>query len=288
MKNILIPTDFSDTAERALQYARMLARPSGATLTLMHVTQPFIPDTTLPTGEIGAGVYVTQELEGISEAQLKELASGLQGEGFTTRTEYRIGAVEDEIIAVADEQNPELIVIGRHHFDSFFDRLAGSAATDVAMQAHCPVLVVPSPEEDGGAVGPFSHIVYATQLEFDENDILRPVVDLTRRFNARLTLLKVEADNQPNVFNDQDFITQIEAEFGAERFVQDRVHADSVTEGLTQYLKENKVDLLVMATRERDFLSRLLNPSLTKKMVNTAQVPVLVFHHKDNTGADFV
>ncbi|WP_234733641.1 universal stress protein [Tellurirhabdus bombi] len=290
MKNILIPTDFSESAEHALKYAQMLARLDGATLTLTHVTQPFIPDTTLPTGDIGIGVgaLAAQEMEEISESQLQQLAARLQQEGFTCQTESRMGSVEDEIIALADEQRPDMIVIGRHNFDSFFDRLTGSAASDVAMQAHCPVLVVPSPEEAQGAAIQFKHIVYATQLEFDENHILRPVVDLVRRNNARLTLLKINADNQPDVNNSQEFMAQIKQEFGQERFSEDVVHADNVSEGLTGYIKTHQVDLLVMVTRERDFMSRLLNPSLTKRMVLSSSVPVLVYHAGDTKGADFL
>lgn len=283
MKKIVVPTDFSDASEQALLWAKLLAQPNSASLTLLHVSQPYIPDTTLPTGEFGAGVLVAGELEAVGDEQLKEKAAALQHEGFTCDAIFRIGSVEDEIIDVSDELNPDLIVMGRHQFDTFFDRLAGSAATDVAMQAHCPVLVVPAPDEDRQAAPvQVKHVVYTTQLEFDENDVLRPVVELARQFEAKLTLLKVEADNQPNIYDDSQFLRQIRSEFGQERFHIDKVHADSVSEGLTDYVKHHHVDVLVMATRERDFLSRLLNPSLTKRMVTSSPVPLLVYHAKEN------
>ena len=280
MKNILVPTDFTETSEHAIDWARYIARQYGATLTLLHVTQPYIPDTTLPTGEVGAGVLVVQEMEGISDDRLHQLATRLQGEGFTTRTEVRVGSIEDEVVALADETAADLIVVGRSHFDSFFDRLAGSSSTDVAMTASCPVLVVPTLGEGQSVPVQLGNILYATQLEFNENDVVQPVVALARTFNAKLTLIKVTADNQPSVHDDQQYLNQIKAEFGTDRFAEDTVHADSVSEGLTNYIKSHSVDLLVMATRERDFLSRLLNPSLTKRMVLDSTAPVLVYHAK--------
>ncbi|MFC5408994.1 universal stress protein [Larkinella bovis] len=287
MKNILIPTDFTGTSDLALAWAKFLAKQymaDGAetTLILAHITQPYIPDTTLPTGEVGAGILAAQELEDVGELNLQELAQQLQREGFSTRIESRFGSIDSEIVEVADEVNPDLIVMGRSHIDSFFDWLAGSSAADVAMTAHCPVLVVPTLEHGQSHPVRLSSIAYATQLEFDENHILRPVVQLARTFNSQLRLVKINALNQPNVRDDQQYLAQIVSEFGQSRFVEDNLEADNVTDGLKKYIHTYQIDLLVMATRERDFLSKLLNPSLTKRMVLSADVPVLVYHAEEN------
>ncbi|GAB3898401.1 universal stress protein [Larkinella knui] len=286
MKNILVPTDFTGTSDLALAWAKFIAKQYihdglETTLVLAHVTQPYIPDTTLPTGEVGAGILAAQEMEDVGELNLHEMAEQLEREGFTTRIETRFGSIDGEIVEVADELKPDLIVMGRSHIDTFFDWLAGSSAADVAMTAHCPVLVVPTLEHGQSHPVRLQNIAYATQLEFDENHILRPVVNLVRTFNSNLRLVKIKALNQPNVYDDRQYLDQIESEFGRERFVEDTVNADNVTEGLTKYIKTNQIDLLIMATRERDFLSKLLNPSLTKRMVLSSDVPVLVYHAEE-------
>ncbi|GAB3919344.1 universal stress protein [Larkinella terrae] len=287
MKNILVPTDFTGTSDLALAWAKFLAKQYiqdglETTLVLTHVTQPFIPDTTLPTGEVGAGIMAAQELEDVGDLNLQELAEQLQKEGFQTRIETRFGAIDDEIVEVADEVKPDLIVMGRSHVDTFFDWLAGSSAADVAMTAHCPVLVVPTLDHGRSHPVRLATVAYATQLEFDENHILRPVIQLARAFQSTLRLVKIKAVNQPNVYDDRQYLDQIETEFGRDRFVEDTVNADNVTEGLSKYIAAHQVDLLVMATRKRDFLSRLLNPSLTKRMVLNSDVPVLVYHAEEN------
>jgi nucleotide-binding universal stress UspA family protein len=213
---------------------------------------------------------------------LQELAEKLEKEGFTTRIETRFGSIDDEIIEVADEIKPDLIVMGRSHIDTFFDWLAGSSAADVAMTAHCPVLVVPTLDHGKSHAVSLETIAYATQLEFDENHILRPVIQLARSFQSHLRLVKIKALNQPSVHDARQYLDQIETEFGRERFSEDIVNADNVSEGLTKYIHTHQVDLLIMATRKRDFLSKLLNPSLTKRMVLSSDVPVLVYHAEEN------
>ena len=67
MTNLLFPTDFSTNNVAVLTWVRLFARKTGATITLLHVYQPMVADTTLPTiGDIGVGIAASQEVEEIS------------------------------------------------------------------------------------------------------------------------------------------------------------------------------------------------------------------------------
>ena len=285
MKYILFPTDFSSSSAQALDWARFLTKHFHATLVLVHVYQPPLPDTTLPTiGDMGVGMAASYDVEQIGQERLAELVDQLRSEGLTIESDWRIGHVEDEILDAARAFSADLIITGRHDISTFFDRLAGSAATDVALDASCPVLVVPAPHENAAAnPAQLSKIVYATQLEFDEAAILSQVVTLANAFGATLHFLKVEADNQPNVFDDAQFKASLQRELGDHPVQIELVHARTVTGGLKSYLDHHKADLLVMTTRERGFFDGLLNPSLTERMVMKAHLPLLVYHTQRTT-----
>ena len=280
MKHILFPTDFSSSSSQALDWARFLAKRYTATLVLVHVYQPPLPDTTLPTiGDLGVGMAASYDVEHIGQKKLSELADQLRQEGLAIETDWRIGQVENEILDAAKAFSADLIITGRHDISTFFDRLAGSAATDVALDAACPVLVVPAPHDDATAKpAQVREIVYATQLQFDERNTLSQVVELAHVFDAKLHFLKVDAENQPKVFDEGQFKTQIRQELGDQPVHVDLVHARTVTSGLQSYLEHHKADILVMTTRERGFLDGFLNPSLTERMVMKAHLPVLVYH----------
>ena len=239
MTNLLFPTDFSSTTLAPLDWARLFARKTGATITLLHVYQPMIPDSTLPTiGDPGLGVAASQEIEDITRQRLTELAAELQAEGLSVRAEWRIGATEDEILELARHLPADLIVMGRSNLATFFDRLAGSAVTDVADQATCPVLVVPT-TDDGHAIRPAQvhSIAYAMQAQTTQSLVAAQTDSLIEAFDAHLTVL---TDEQ-----------------------LDTAHPD----------------LIVMQLYPQSgFLDKLLHPNHTARLIEKSVVPVLVYH----------
>jgi nucleotide-binding universal stress UspA family protein len=278
MKTILFPTDFA--INNALAWVKYFARQYSAGIHLLHVHRPALPDTTLPTmGDLGVGAMTTLELEDIGRENLHKFAAQLETEGFSVQTDWRIGGVEDEIVRAAHELDADLIITGRAEMTGFFDRMMGSAATDVARAATCPVLVVPNGPDGEPAPQPhIGQITYASQLEFDERESMLQAVAVAKAFGAQLSLVKVNADNQLNLYDDEQFMAQLQQQHAEIAFDVDTVKARSVTSGLTDYLRENPTDLLVMTTRERGFLANLINPSETERMLERADVPVLVLH----------
>jgi nucleotide-binding universal stress UspA family protein len=170
-----------------------------------------------------------------------------------------------------------MIVIGRTGTGGFLDKLVGSSATQIALHSTCPVLVIPpqrTPEK-------FREVVYATQFEYDESDILKEVYLLMNHLGSRLTLLKIKSDNQPDIQPDNQYITEIKADF---KITDDDIvirKAKHVLDGIEDYCDEVKADLLIMSSRERSFIEEfLINPSVTRKLIVDTHVPLLVFHLK--------
>jgi len=280
MKTILFPTDFTAASHHALEWAKLFARLHNATIVVLHVYQLPIPDTTLPTmGDLGMGVFASAELKTIGRENLEKIVSQIKGEGFTVEIDWRMGSIEDEIINSANDHDADLIVTGRSELTGFFDRLVGSSATDVARGATCPVLVVPNAsDEQTNPPLQIKQIVYATQLEFDERDMMAQALAVAQPFGADLHLVKVNAANQPNVYDDNQFLGQLQRQFGDLPLNVDTVKARTVSAGLREYLDHHPTDLLVMTTRERGFFANLINPSQTEHMVVRSMIPMLVLH----------
>ena len=284
MKTIIFSTDFSESTTHALSWARLFARHYKATLVLVHVQQIILPGAALPiAGEFGVGAGMVVDTEPIGRNELTALADQLIAEGITCQTDLRRGAVKDAILLAAHEHNADLIITGRSELNSFFERIAGTSATGVARGANCPVLVVPTGEPET-VTQPLQlqTIVFTTPLEFDQPEGFSQVVDMARAFGATLRVLHVRAENQPNLNDDKTMLSQLQAVYGSDPLPVDTVDARTVSGGIETYLSTNPADLLVMTTRERDFLSGLLNPSLTGRMVVLAHLPVLVLQAEAN------
>jgi nucleotide-binding universal stress UspA family protein len=276
MKTILVPVDFSENAEKAIEAAKLVASKIDAQLLFLHVFQPYVADAALPMTISSLASY--QELEDGYKKQLETYAADAKRDGFSADSIWETGGPHEAIIKRAQQFSVDLIIVGRTGKGGFFDRLIGSAATGIALKAPCPVLVIP-PQ----VLSPlnFGNIVYATQLEYDETDILREVVQLTTQFSAKLSLIKISSLEQPDIQPDKQYIAQITEELAIPAEDITIRKGGGVLDGIERYCDEVKAGLLIVSTRERGFLEQfIINPSTTKKLVVDTHVPLLVYHLK--------
>ena len=142
-QRFLVPLDFSEYANQALDYAINLARKLGARLTLLHVIQ------SLPLGGVDMGVTLPYTYIQDLEAEIMEnmhaclervTTAGLEGEIVVVH-----GVPFHEIIETAKAQQVALIIMGTHGRTGFQHVLLGSVAEKVVRLAPCPVLVARQP-----------------------------------------------------------------------------------------------------------------------------------------------
>ena len=142
-QRFLVPVDFSEDANQAVQYAIDLASKLGARVTLLHVIQ-LLP---LGSGDMGVTVPYTyiQDLEAditsCMQAYLEQVTTaGLEGEIAVVH-----GVPFQEILDTAKNQQCDLIIMGTHGRTGLHHVLMGSVAEKVVRLAPCPVLVVRQP-----------------------------------------------------------------------------------------------------------------------------------------------
>ena len=143
IKRILVPTDFSENADYALQYALTFAREFGATLYVLHVVY-FPAHTALQTLRLPADV-TSQVLDGLAKdakQSLKKLIKKTKEPEVVVHPVVRVGAEYSEITAFAEQEKIDLIVMGTHGRTGVAHAFLGSVAERVVRQAPCPVLTV--------------------------------------------------------------------------------------------------------------------------------------------------
>lgn len=148
LKTVLVPTDFSDTSEVALRYAKALAGAFDASLHVLHVVQE-------PFAQPWAVEAYGFSLAALQEQWMREATSRVE----TTlspeeRTRYRaesttvLGHPVMEILRYATAHNIDLIVLGTHGRGPLGHMVMGSVAERIVRKAPCPVLTVRHPERE--------------------------------------------------------------------------------------------------------------------------------------------
>jgi nucleotide-binding universal stress UspA family protein len=148
LKRILVPHDFSDTAERALSFALDLAERLGAGVIVLHAYDAPVLGFPDGTAALPALVELTGQIQSAAAAALEGVARRVRSRGVPLDTVLRQGPAWSEIDAAARELGADLIVMGTHGRRGVSRALMGSVAEKVVRTAPCPVLTVHGPLGD--------------------------------------------------------------------------------------------------------------------------------------------
>jgi nucleotide-binding universal stress UspA family protein len=148
-KTILVPHDFSASANHAAAIARDEAKLHGARLVLLHVIElPYQlgPDAVIVPPETGTPISVRDYAVQSAEAHLNDIAARLGKDGVTATGLIKIGNAIDEIGHAVEEAGADLIVMGTHGRTGLRHLVMGSVAERVVRGAKVPVLTIRHPE----------------------------------------------------------------------------------------------------------------------------------------------
>jgi nucleotide-binding universal stress UspA family protein len=138
--HVLVPTDFSASAEQALDYAIRLAGTLKARLTVLHVMQP-VPMAGIDMAVALPETYV-QEMEEAVQGSMEDAWARVTAAGLAAERVVLYGVPFQEIVEAAKARQVDLIVMGTHGRTGLMHVLLGSIAERVVRLAPCSVLVV--------------------------------------------------------------------------------------------------------------------------------------------------
>lgn len=145
-KSILVPSDFSEFSDRALQKAADLAKEYKSRIYLLHVIdeglQQCVADYCLSDEVIKR---MEADERAASQRLLEQQVSRVpDSAGLDISFDIRKGHPAEEILKDQQEKNPGLIVIASHGRTGLLHNLLGGTADKVLRRAGCPVLLVRS------------------------------------------------------------------------------------------------------------------------------------------------
>jgi nucleotide-binding universal stress UspA family protein len=140
LRRILVPTDFTETSEHAVDWALGVAAKVGGKVTVMHAYE--LPIIGFPDGTIIATPTIASHIADGSRAALDATVKRIAARGVSVESVLKEGIIYEEINAVAEAMDADLIVIGTHGRRGLARALLGSVAENVIRTATRPVVTI--------------------------------------------------------------------------------------------------------------------------------------------------
>ena len=273
MKTILVPTDFSPTADNAISFAAELNKIMNCEIVLFHAYEVPMPITDVPT------IPSDAEFRDSAESTLSDIAEKFKKLFPATKfnKEIAMGHSNDEIIRMEDKSHCDMVVMGSYGDDMIHHLVAGKHISSVITRSACPVLVIPG----NVSFQQMNKIMFAVNFGADDYINCLQVIDFAKVYGSEITILHVisnETGRRHQQVQIEKFKERIIEQSGYTNIKIQIVESEHVFEGINTYLEKSNADLLVIGMRKQSLLNRIFNRSLTKKLAYHGHIPLMVLH----------
>jgi nucleotide-binding universal stress UspA family protein len=276
MKKILVPVDFSEHSEYALEVAASLAKQKQAEIVVLHMMG------------LSEAVFTKDDSQEFMEAQFymklakKRFTDFLDKpylKGIKVSETVQNYKIFSEVNNVAKEQNVDLIVMGSHGAGGMSEIFVGSNTEKVVRSAEVPVLVIKNRIADFK----MKKAVFGFDFSIENLSAYQKATQFLASLNVEVHVVYINRTGI-NFMSSSEIQEQINAFMrvahhnDAPNHIQVRQRADYTIEGgIYNYTKEIHADTIVVATHGRSGLAHFFRGSISEDLANHASLPVITF-----------
>jgi nucleotide-binding universal stress UspA family protein len=275
MKKILVPVDFSEYSEYALETAAAIAKKQDAEIFILHMLELSNAVFTTTSDAISEEAVFYYKL---AEKKMNTFLDRHFLEGIKVTAVIKQFKVFKDINTLVDEHNIDLIVMGSHGTSGIKEVIIGSNAEKVVRYAEIPVLIV----KHSPILVDFESAIFASDFSQDTVEAYLKAKEIFKKLESEMHLLYVNTPN--NGFKSTTEIDQLVTKFlkladgNLENHYKVVVVADySVEKGILNFANTVGADLVAVATNGRRGLAHFFEGSISEDIANHSTLPVMTF-----------
>lgn len=282
MKNILLPTDFSPNADKAIAYAIALFKGNETTFYLVNIMDGTVPYSTAGIGTKRMAESINKSLKEQSQQGMEETMAALRIQEIAAEHTFVPLSVSGTFLEVMEktirEKQIDYVIMGTKGASGIKEVALGSNTSSLLGKAKTAVLAVPEHITFEG----LKEIVFATDYEVEYSEKgLQPLLELRKQTNAALSVLFL--DEAHKGLNDtqktgKNYLQTLLKDEKSDFFELDGI---GVGLGSRLFAKSRRADVICLIAKQHNKLLQLFRKSETKGMVNHADIPILVLN-QDN------
>ncbi|WP_029036154.1 universal stress protein [Salinimicrobium xinjiangense] len=270
MKSILIPTDFSESADFACNLGLEIAQKLQTRVTFLHLLSTPVDWSKLPLEK--ENLYPeTKAAIGDAKDKLLRLERKAYEKGVEAQTSLMFNIGIEEIHQYISTDKYFLVIMGTHGKKGK-NRYTGTNTLKVIHKSPVPVLAV---RAGTGVKLPQKWLVVSDFLE-DSNADFDLIMNLAKDLKANLHILYI---NTPYFFTETPEIKYKMEKFTSShsevQIEQSIVNAYNEERGIEAFVKEGDFDLVVLITHSRKGLNPVFRRGITEKVLNHLDTPVM-------------
>lgn len=276
MKTILVPTDFSEKAKNALDFALEFNEKIKGRIILMHVLD--LPSSSFSTtGEVNdygiEAIYHGEFIKGVHN-KLEDLKASITDHPFEIVTMIKYGNPYVSISKEIAEEKVQYIIMGSDGASGFREFFIGSVAEKVIRNAECPVITVKGPTK----ISKMKNFVFASDLTPEQDFIAEKAKEIQELLDLNMHLLKVKtphnylaegaAQKQLDDFAKRNYL---------DRFTKNTIEAGYSDEGIVAFAEEVGAGMILMGTHGKTGFAHIFGGSRAEDVANESNIPVMTF-----------
>lgn len=272
MKNILVPTNFSENCDKAAKLGIEMAKLYKSEIHFFHLMKTPVDWVKLDKLKEKRFPETLKQI-GIAKAALRALEKTAEREGLKARIFLQFDAGQAEILDHSGHFNHDFIITGSSGTKGVIREITGSNVEEIVRKADTPVIVV----KDEDVNFPFKNIVFVSDFKEDVTNAFKRVISIANKCEARIHLLRINTDTN---FNSIELglnpIEQLLQKFPDLKNYSMAVYNEpSVESGISTFIKEYPVDLIAMVTHGKTGFLSLFSKSIAEAITNHSTLPVM-------------
>ncbi len=282
-RKILLPTDFSANAAKAIKYALEIYKDEPCDFYLLNVFFVKSKDIeSLINMDKGSEMYEISKAN--SENGLNDLLDSLDAleNGKSVHSFQTISVFNDVLEAIktaVEEKDIDLIVMGTRGETNSESKIYGSTAINVMEKIrNCPVIVVP----ELARMGPPKEIVFPTSYKthFKSRE-LTYLIDIAKQCNASIKVLHISDEDN---LSEKQLANKklLEDNFEDVKYSFHYLSHMSVPNAINCFVESRESDMVAFINKKHTFFSSILSQPLVKGIAYVSIVPMLVMHDLRN------
>jgi nucleotide-binding universal stress UspA family protein len=271
MKNILLPTDFSDNSWNAIQYAVELFKDEKCNFFLLNTYTPMIYNL-----EYTSRFGLVEVMRDISKKNINDIQLRIENKFKNPNHNYNqissFNTLTNEIEQLHEGNVMDLIVMGTKGATGLGEILFGSNTVHVIKRAKCAVLAIPS----DFTFEPPQEILFPSDynVSFNENSV-KQIIDIAIPHNSIVNILNV-SDGYELSDEQEENKQKLAKLFKNVTHLFHSVNNESVTEAITEFQLNTEINLLVMINNKHSFFENLFFKSKINQIGFHLKTPFLV------------